>query len=161
MACLDAKSGNVVWRKTPDNAPELFEAIGQYSNRQGAAWNWRTTCYLKCSDEALYFAGPQVDKLVAVSAKTGDVLWSYPYNNFQLILRDDGLYAISGQNDQGKLRRGVEAGKHGLRFGARVGDMHFKELIEHETQGVGDQRIVIDDQQAGLVYGYRHILFTP
>jgi outer membrane protein assembly factor BamB len=101
LACLDAKTGNPLWRKTPDNKPKLFEALGQYSNRQGASWNWRTTAYLKCSDKALYFAGPQVGKLLAVSAENGDVLWSDAYSNFQLVLRDDGLYAISGQNDQG------------------------------------------------------------
>ncbi|UCF14105.1 MAG: PQQ-binding-like beta-propeller repeat protein, partial [Phycisphaerales bacterium] len=99
LACLDAEDGDVVWRRTPDNAPGLFETLGDYSNRQGASWNWRTTCYLKCSDDALYFAGPQVGKLLAISAKDGRVLWSDPYDNFQLIIRDDGLYAISGQND--------------------------------------------------------------
>ncbi len=105
LACLDAKTGNVLWRKTPQNAAALFDALGPYSNRQGAAWNWRTTCYLKCSGEALYFAGPQVGKLVAVSARTGEVLWSDPYGNFQLVLRDDALYAISGQNDQGAVSK--------------------------------------------------------
>jgi outer membrane protein assembly factor BamB len=105
LACLDAKTGDSLWRKTPENAPGLFEALGPYSNRQGAAWNWRTTCYLKCSDDALYFAGPQVGKLLAVSATTGEVLWSNPYNNFQLIVRDDKLYAISGQNDVGSLSK--------------------------------------------------------
>jgi outer membrane protein assembly factor BamB len=99
LACIDAKTGDVKWRRTPENAPDLFKALGEYSNRQGASWNWRTTCYLKCSDDALYFAGPQVGRLLAVSAKDGSVLWSDPYNNFQLIVRDDGLYAISGQND--------------------------------------------------------------
>jgi len=99
LACLNAKTGAVIWRRTPDNAPALFEALGAHSNRQGASWNWRTTCYLKCSDDALYFAGPQIGKLLAVSAKDGEVLWSDPYNNFQLIIRDNELYAISGQND--------------------------------------------------------------
>lgn len=108
LACLDAKTGGVLWRRTPDNAPGLFQALGPYSNRQGAAWNWRTTCYLKCSDDALYFAGPQVGKLLAVSAKTGEVLWSDPYGNFQLVLRDDALYAIGGQNDQGALSKKFE-----------------------------------------------------
>jgi outer membrane protein assembly factor BamB len=49
----------------------------------------------------LYFSGPQVGKLLAVSAKDGSVLWEHPYNNFQLVFRDDGLYALSGQNDVG------------------------------------------------------------
>ena len=105
LACLDAKTGKLIWRRTPDNAPELFDTLGAYMNRQGASFNWRTTCYLKCSDKALYFAGPQVGKLVAVSAENGDVLWDDHYGNFQLVLRDDGLYAISGQNDKGSLSK--------------------------------------------------------
>ena len=103
LACLNAKTGEVLWRKTPDNAPELFAALGPYSNRQDWRTNWRTTCYLKCSDKALYFSGPQVDKLLAVSTKDGSVLWEHPYNNFQLVLREDGLYGLSGQNDAGSL----------------------------------------------------------
>ncbi len=100
LACLDAGTGRIIWRKTPDNAPELFEELGRHLPRQDYRTNWRTTAYLKCSDKALYFAGPTVDKLLAVSAKDGTVMWEHPYNNFQLVLRDDGLYAISGQVDK-------------------------------------------------------------
>jgi outer membrane protein assembly factor BamB len=100
LACLDAKTGSVIWRKTPDNAPHLFKALGKYLNRQDWRTNWRTTCYLKCSDKALYFAGPQIDKLLVVSTEDGHVLWENPYSNFQLVLRDDALYGISGQIDK-------------------------------------------------------------
>jgi outer membrane protein assembly factor BamB len=105
LACLDALDGHVVWRRTatktssrtgPKPAPNLFESLGSYSNRQGYSTNWRTTSYLKCSDRALYFAGPQVGKLLAISAEDGGILWEHPYDNFQLVLRDDGLYGISG-----------------------------------------------------------------
>ncbi|MEJ2702781.1 MAG: PQQ-binding-like beta-propeller repeat protein [Sedimentisphaerales bacterium] len=99
LACLDAKTGNTLWRRTPDNARALFKSLGSYLNRQDWRTNWRTTCYLKCSDKALYFAGPQIDKLLAVSARDGSILWENLYSNFQLVLRDDGLYAISGQID--------------------------------------------------------------
>jgi outer membrane protein assembly factor BamB len=100
LACLDAKTGNEIWRKTPDNAPKLFESLGTYLNRQDWRTNWRTTAYLKCSDKALYFAGPAIDKLLAISTKDGSILWDNDYSNFQLVLRDDGLYAISGQIDK-------------------------------------------------------------
>jgi len=100
LACLDAKTGNVLWRKTPDNAPELFKSLGTYLDRQDWRTNWRTTCYLKCSDKALYFAGPQIGKLLAVSAEDGHILWENSYSNFQLILREDALYGISGQIDK-------------------------------------------------------------
>jgi outer membrane protein assembly factor BamB len=100
LACLDAKTGNVLWRKTPDNAPKLFESLGTYLNRQDWRTNWRTTCYLKCSDKALFFAGPPIGKLLAVSTEDGSILWENPYGNFQLVLREDGLYGISGQIDK-------------------------------------------------------------
>lgn len=100
LACLDAKTGNAIWRKTPDNAPKLFESLGSYSHRQDWRTNWRTTAYLKCSDKALYFAGPQIGKLLAVSTQDGSILWENAYNNFQLVLQDDGLYGISGEIDK-------------------------------------------------------------
>ncbi len=100
LACLNAKTGKLIWRKTPANAPELFESLGTYLNRQDWRTNWRTTNYLLCSDKALYFAGPQVGKLLAVSTKDGSILWENAYSNFQLVLRDDGLYGISGQIDK-------------------------------------------------------------
>jgi len=100
LACLDAKTGNDLWRRTPGNAPELFASLGEYQNRQDWRTNWRTTCYLKCSDKALYFAGPPIGRLLAVSTEDGKTLWEHPYSNFQLVLRDDGLYGISGQIDK-------------------------------------------------------------
>jgi len=105
LVCLDAKTGNDIWRKTPDNDPELFKALGAYLNRQDWRTNWRTTAYLKCSDKALYFAGPTIGKLLAVSAEDGNILWEDPYNNFQLVIRDDGLYGISGQIDNFKSKK--------------------------------------------------------
>ncbi|MBN1293915.1 MAG: PQQ-binding-like beta-propeller repeat protein [Candidatus Latescibacteria bacterium] len=96
LACLDTKSGSEIWRKTYQNDPELFTALGKNLNRQDWQTNWRTTPYLKCSDKALYFAGPMMDKLLVLSASDGSVLWHHPYDNYQLVLRDDGLYGISG-----------------------------------------------------------------
>lgn len=96
LTCLDAKTGKVVWRKSKTDSPGLFETLGAYSPRQGWQTNWRTTVYLRCSDRALYFAGPQMTKLLAVSAEDGRILWQHPYDNFQLIIHSDGLYGISG-----------------------------------------------------------------
>ncbi len=100
LVCLDAENGRELWRRTPENAPQLFESLGEYQNRQDWRTNWRTTCYLKCSDKALYFAGPPIGKLLAVSTQDGRILWEHPYSNFQLVLREDGLYGISGQIDK-------------------------------------------------------------
>lgn len=95
LTCLNAKNGKVIWRKTRENSPEFFAAFGEYLTRQGAGCNWRTRDYVLCSDDAIYFAGPQIDKLLAVSTKDGSILWENEYNNFQLILHPAGLYGIS------------------------------------------------------------------
>nr|MBC8218388.1 PQQ-binding-like beta-propeller repeat protein [Planctomycetota bacterium] len=100
LACLNAKNGNEVWRKTPENAADLFKSLGKYLNRQDWRTNWRTTCYLKCSDKALYFAGPQVGKLLVLSTKDGSILWEHSYSNFQLVLQGEILYGLSGQIDK-------------------------------------------------------------
>ncbi|MBA7662523.1 hypothetical protein ES703_70552 [subsurface metagenome] len=76
LACLNARTGKPIWRKTPDDAPELFKSLGTYLNRQDWRTNWRTTNYLQCSDRALYFAGPQVGKLLAVSTNDGSIVCS-------------------------------------------------------------------------------------
>jgi len=96
LVCLDARTGEVKWRRTPDNAPELFEALGQPLERQGWQTNWRTAAYLRCGDGALYFAGPQLTRMVVVSAEDGRLLWQHPYDNFQLVIYPDAAYAISG-----------------------------------------------------------------
>ena len=100
LTALNAKNGKVLWRKTPENAPRLFATLGKDQNRQGANSQWRVACYTKCSDEAIYFAGPQLDKLVAVSTRDGRVLWQHEHGNFQLVLREEGLYCLSGNRDQ-------------------------------------------------------------
>lgn len=96
LTCLDAKTGEVVWRRTKQEDPALFEALGEPRSRQGWQTNWRTVAYLKASDDALYFAGPQMSKLIALSTEDGSVLWEHPYDNFQVVIYPDALVAISG-----------------------------------------------------------------
>jgi outer membrane protein assembly factor BamB len=105
LTCLDAQTGQIIWRKTPANAPALFASLGSYQDRQDWRTNWRTTAYLKCSDQALYFSGPPVGKLLAVAADDGRILWQHPYDNYQLVLQDDALYGISGQIDSEVSRK--------------------------------------------------------
>ena len=100
VGCIDAKSGNSIWRKTPKNDPGLFETIGSDLNRQDWRTNWRTAGYMKSTDKAVYLAGTMFGKLLALSADTGSILWQDDYSNYQLVLRDDALYAISGQIDE-------------------------------------------------------------
>lgn len=105
LACLDAKTGRELWRRTPANAPELFEALGPELPRQDWRTNWRTTAYTRASDQALYFAGPTINQLVAVSAVDGRLMWKHPYNNYQLVLQGGDLWALSGQIDSQPSRK--------------------------------------------------------
>ena len=94
LLCLDARSGEPIW-KTSDE--QLLEAIGQNGRAQGYIRGFSTTAYLKCNDQYLFFAGPQRSRLVAVSAADGKLAWSFGDGNYQLVLRDDVLYAFGGQ----------------------------------------------------------------
>ena len=105
LTCLDAKTGGQLYRLDKENAAQLFETLGEYQNRQDWRSNWRTAALLRCSDQALYFAGPAMQRLVAVAADTGKVLWSHPYSNYQLILQGGNLYGISGQIDKEVSRK--------------------------------------------------------
>ncbi|MFC1509397.1 PQQ-binding-like beta-propeller repeat protein [Candidatus Omnitrophota bacterium] len=96
LTCLDTKSGKVLWKRTSEKDPDVFEALGMNLNRQDWQTNFRTESYLKCSDKALYFAGPMMDKLIVLSTDDGSVMWHHPYDNFQIVLRGDELYGISG-----------------------------------------------------------------
>ena len=49
---------------------------------------------MKCTEKALYFAGPQVPWLSALSAEDGRFLWKHPARDLHIVIRDDGLYTI-------------------------------------------------------------------
>jgi outer membrane protein assembly factor BamB len=87
LACLDAKQGKPLWHNSD---PKLLEAIGPTLHAQRPDWGFSSSAYLKCSDKAIYFAGPQRTRLVAASTDDGHLLWQYPHGNFQLVLRGGG-----------------------------------------------------------------------
>ena len=94
LLCLDAKSGKPIWRS---DDKETLEAIGVNGRAQGFIRGFSTTCYVKASDDHLFFAGPQRYSLTTVSTKDGKVVWKFGDGNFQLVLRDNKLYAFGGQ----------------------------------------------------------------
>lgn len=96
LTCIDARTGKPRWRKTPQTDAALFDSIGKSLPRQGWQTNWRTTSFLKYGRGALFFAGPQMQKLMVLSAQDGRILWEDAYDNFQLVLREDGLYGVGG-----------------------------------------------------------------
>jgi len=91
LACLDADGGKPEWRNSD---PKLLEAIGPHHRSQTPRLGFASSAYMKSSREAIYFAGPQRTRLVAASTEDGRLLWQLPHGNFQLVLRDEGLYAM-------------------------------------------------------------------
>lgn len=94
LGCLDARSGEVVWKNT--NA-ELLEAIGPDGRAQNPIAGYSTQTFIKCTDDLIFFAGPQRPRLVAARTKDGKVVWQKEHGNFLLVLRDDAIYAIGPQ----------------------------------------------------------------
>ncbi|MGQ9730082.1 MAG: outer membrane protein assembly factor BamB family protein [Candidatus Zipacnadales bacterium] len=105
IVCLDASTGNVVWRRTAEDSPEVFKAIGPYRPGHGYIGGWKSTVYLRCTDEVLYVVGPQVKWLTALSAQDGHVLWTFPAQDLHIVIRDDGLYTIGPQGQTGQTKR--------------------------------------------------------
>ncbi len=90
LAAVDLKTGKQLWENKDE---DLLTAIGE--NHQAQLWKtgYSTSCYLKCNDKQIFFAGPQRLKMVVASAEDGKLQWTYPTGNVQLVLREDAIYA--------------------------------------------------------------------
>lgn len=91
LTAVNAKDGADAWRTV---AADVIKAIGAHDPADNPRLGYATSSYLKCNEDALFFAGPQRKQLVVVSAKDGKLLWSAEDGNRQLIIRPDGLYAM-------------------------------------------------------------------
>lgn len=98
LACIDADSGKLLWKNTDK---DLLEAVGPAEKAQHYVTGYATTCYMKCSDKHLFFAGPQRKRMVVASAEDGSLQWTNPTGNLQLVLRDDAVYAAGPQRSTG------------------------------------------------------------
>ncbi len=94
VACLDTTTRRIAWKA--DDA-DLLEAIGPDGPAQLWKTGYSTQGFLKCNDDYLFFAGPQRSRLVAVSTEDGRVVWQREHGNYQLVLRDDAIYAAGPQ----------------------------------------------------------------
>ena len=102
LGCLDAATGKVVW-KTSD--AELLSAIGPLFTREPRWTGLSPFPYAKCNDELLFFSGPRMPRVVAVTAADGKLAWQRDVpmidgGSVHLVLRDDAVYAIGhGRGD--------------------------------------------------------------
>lgn len=100
LACLNTKTGKQIWK---NNDEKLLKSIGSNQKAQHYVTGYATTAYLKCSDDYLFFAGPQRLHMVTASAADGYWLWEKEHGNLQLVLRDDGIYAAGPKETGMKL----------------------------------------------------------
>lgn len=94
LLCLDRKTGKVLWKNSD---PELLEAIGPNERAQHYLTGYATSCYIKCDQDRVFFAGPQRKLLVAASTVDGRLSWTHAPGNLQLVLRPEALYAAGPQ----------------------------------------------------------------
>lgn len=115
LACIDAKTGKLLWRNTDK---DLLAAIGPNERAQHYITGYATTCYMKCSDDLLFFSGPQRKEMVVASAIDGKLKWTNEVGNLQLVLRDDAVYAAGPQKTNG-MRLDYKTGNVLASFPAR------------------------------------------
>lgn len=98
LACIDISNGKRVWR---NSGADLLQAIGRNGPAQHYLTGYATSCYMKCNDRYIFFAGPQRSKTVVARTRDGSLAWTYPVGNVQLVLRDDAIYAAGPQQEYG------------------------------------------------------------
>ena len=91
LGCLDANTGNVLWRNAD---ADLLAAVGPSGRAQNARLGYATTTFIKCDSKYVYFAGPQRPNLVIASAADGKLVFKKEGGNLQLVLRDEAIYAV-------------------------------------------------------------------
>ncbi len=115
LLCVDAQNGQLVWRNSDS---DLLKAIGPNERAQHYMTGYATTCYMKCNDDYLFFAGPQRAKMVVASTKDGRLKWTNDVGNLQLVLREDGVYAAGPQLSTG-VRLDYDTGRELASFPGR------------------------------------------
>ena len=105
LTCINTTDGRDIWRRTAERDPDVFTAIGPYRPTHGYVSGWKSTVYLKCTEKALYFVGPQIDGLCVLSADDGHFQWKSPVQNAQIVLHDGDLYTIGAQNTNADTKK--------------------------------------------------------
>lgn len=116
LASIDRYTGKLTWKNSDK---ELLDAIAGNERAQHYVTGYATTCYMKCSEDHLFFAGPQRSQMVVASAADGKLEWTNPIGNLQLVLRDDGVWAAGPQKSENGMKLDYKTGEVLATFPAR------------------------------------------
>lgn len=116
LAAIDLYTGQLLWK---NQDKELLDAIGDNERAQHYITGYATTCYMKCSNDYVFFAGPQRARMVVASARDGRLAWTHPLGNLQLVLRDDGIWAAGPQQSESGMKFDYSTGDVLATFPAR------------------------------------------
>lgn len=143
LASFDAGSGRELWRRTPENAPELFKTLGEYkagpNSGAAAGGGFPTSPYVVSNDKAICLTGLPVDAIAVVSTEEGRLLWSGRYSG-RPILDGEVMYLVAYGMRPGQGSRKVE-----LLTGKRLGEFDGSLACARATAGAG----------AGILYRAR------
>ncbi len=123
LACLKVDSGEVLWR-TSD--AELLKAIGPLFPKQPGWTGLSPFPYVKCNEKLLFFSGPRMPCIVAVSTDSGKLLWRKEVplgdgGSVHLLLRNDALYAVGETASDAAFSMEYDTGRVLTRFLGRRG----------------------------------------
>lgn len=116
LASIDRYTGELLWKNSDE---DLLNAIGANEKAQHYITGYATTCYMKCNQDHLFFAGPQRSQMVVASAKDGKLEWTNPTGNLQLVLRDDAVWAAGPQQSEHGMKLDYASGEVLETFPAR------------------------------------------
>ncbi|NQT14975.1 MAG: PQQ-binding-like beta-propeller repeat protein, partial [Planctomycetes bacterium] len=99
MVARDCATGSVLWRRTADSSPKVFETIGDAIKRQGWGLGWATYGCTRTNGRVVCIAGPSFKKTIGVDFGNGDLLWSSDLPSPHPFFLDDDLYVMPRVGD--------------------------------------------------------------
>lgn len=116
LLSIDRYTGKPTWKNQDQ---DVLDAIDDNQKAQHYITGYATTCYMKCNQDHLFFAGPQRTRMVVASAHDGKLQWTNPVGNLQLVLRDDGVWAAGPQKSENGMKLDYKTGEVLATFPAR------------------------------------------
>ena len=133
LACVYASTGELLWRNSD---ADLLEAIGPNQKAQHYVTGYATSTYIKSNHDYVFFAGPQRPRLVVASAADGKLAWQKEYGNYQLVLRDDAIYAAGPQLSGGQTEAPAQGAKLAYDTGEVLAGLPIRRACTRATGSV-------------------------